>query len=323
MRWLAGAILAVASLASPIAGALAQDYPNRPLRVVVPYTPGGGTDSVARALATRLSARWGQPIVVDNRPGAGTTLGADIVAKAPADGYTLLFSDTATFVINPHLYDRLPYDPRRAFAPVALVTRLAPVLAVNPAVPARTLPELLAHARAHPGALTYASPGNGTYTHVAMAYLTQLAGVSITHVPYRGTAGVMPDLLADRVSMYLITSSVVEPQAREGKLRLLAAATERRLPLMPDLPAVNETVPGFAINVWFGLAAPAGTPEPVLDRLHAAVAEVLASPEFSQQVLAPQSFSAGDLSREEFARLLDSDFERWGTYVQRSGARIE
>ena len=216
--WRLAACLAAAFHLAP-APALAQSYPERLVKVIVPYTPGGGTDTVARAVSARLAERWGQPVVVENRPGAGTAIGADAVAKAAPDGYTLLFSDSAAFVINPHIAAKLPYDPLKDLEPVSLTVRLAPVLAVANDAPGRTIPELVAYGKANPGKMTYASPGVGTYTHVAMEYLKHLAGIDIVHVPYRGSTPALTDLITGRITMYMVTYSVFDGLEKEGKKR--------------------------------------------------------------------------------------------------------
>lgn len=315
--------LLAAALLGPLA-VYAQTYPDRPVRIIVPYPPGGGTDTVARSIAQRLSDAWRQPVVVENRPGAGTTIGAEGVAKSPGDGYTLLFSDTATFVINPFLYSRMSYDPFKDFAPITVVCHLTPVLAVANAVPAANFKELLAYAKANPGRLSYASPGNGSYTHVAMEEFKKLAGVEILHVPYKGTTPAMADLLSGRVSMYMVTYSVFESHEKAGKLKVVAAATDKRFSLRPDLPTVAESgVPGYSVNVWFALAAPAATPAAILDKIHADAVRIIRSPEFRDKVLKPQALEPGGNSREDFAGMLKKESERWGRLVRATGAKLD
>jgi tripartite-type tricarboxylate transporter receptor subunit TctC len=310
-------VLALAAVA-PV-GATAQNYPDRTVRVIVPYTPGGGTDTVARAISQRLSAKWGQPVIVENRPGAGTSLGADAVAKSVPDGYTLLFTDSASFVINPHIYAKLPLDPLKDLEPIALAVRLAPVLAVANDAPGNTIPELIAYGKANPGVMTYATPGVGSYTHVAMEYFKHLAGVDILHVPYRGSTPALTDLLGGRVTMYMVTYSVFDALEREGKLKIAAAATDERLPNRPDLPTIGETVKGYGINVWFGFAAPATTPALLLDKVHSDVAAILKEPEFIDTFIKPQAYIAGDLSRREFAEQIKAEHAKWGELVKISG----
>ena len=301
--------------------AAAQTYPDRTVRVIVPYTAGGGTDTVGRAVSQRLAEKWGQPVVVENRPGAGTTIGADAVAKAAPDGYTLLFSDSSSFVINPHMYDKLPFDPLKDLEPIALAVRLAPVLAAAANAPGKTVPELVAHAKANPGKLTYATPGLGSYPHVAMEYFKHLAGVDILHVPYRGSTPALTDLIAGRLTMYMVTYSVFDALEKEGKVKIVAAATEERLPNRPDLPTIGESVKGYSINVWFGYAAPAGTPAPILDKIHRDVAEILQQPAFIDSFIKPQAYIAGNLSRPAFAALIKTEHAKWAELVKISGAK--
>jgi len=315
------ALVVALVLSAVLSPAHAQRYPDRPVKIIVPYTAGGATDAVARALAQQLSDLWNQPVLVENKAGAGASLGADFVAKSPADGYTLLFSDSSPFVINPHIYDKLPFDPLKDLEPVALGVELSPALAISNNAPGKTLADLLDYARAHPDALTYASPGVGNYTHVALEYLKHLAGVKIVHVPYRGTNQVMPDLLSGRVNMFLVTVSVFEPYEREGKLRVIAAATDRRLKHRPDLPTIGETVPGYGIDVWFGMAAPAGTPKTVLDKINADVRQVLNEPGFNASFIVPQAYVAGNLNRQEFADMIRGQYEKWRDLVRISGAK--
>src|SRR5215210_538970 len=297
----------------------AQTYPGRPVKVIVPYTPGGGTDTVARAISQRLSTKWGQPVVVENRPGAGTSLGADAVAKSAPDGYTLLFTDSASFVINPHIYSKLPFDPLKDLKPIALAVRLAPVLAISNDAPGKTIPELIAYGKGNPGKMTYATPGVGSYTHVAMEYFKHLAGVDILHVPYRGSTPALTDLLGGRVTMYMVTYSVFDALEREGKLKIAAAATDERLPNRPDIPTIGETVKGYGINVWFGFAAPTGTRAAILDKVHNDVAAILKEPEFIDTFIKPQAYIAGDLSRRDFAEQIKAEHAKWGELVKISG----
>jgi tripartite-type tricarboxylate transporter receptor subunit TctC len=319
---LASLLVALGLCVVPLA-ANAQQYPDRPVKIVVPYLAGGATDAVARAIGQQLSVLWKQPVIVENKAGAGASIGADFVAKSTPDGYTLLFSDPSPFVINPHIYEKLPFDPLKDLAPIALGVRLSPVLAVSNKAPGKDLAELLAYARANPGVLTYASPGVGNYTHVATEYLNHLAGVKILHVPYRGTNQIMPDLLSGRVDMYLVTLSVFEPYEKEGKLRIIAAATEQRLPQRPDLPTIGETVPGYSIDVWFGMSAPAATPVAILDKINADMRQVLNAPAFVQSFIVPQRYQAGNLTRAQFSDKIKAEYVKWRELVAISGAKVQ
>ena len=301
----------------------AQQFPDRPVKIIVPYTAGGGTDVVARALAQQLNELWKQPVVVENKPGAGASLGADFVAKSTPDGYTLLFSDLSPFVINPHIYDKLPFDPLKDLEPVALGVQLSPALAVSNNTPGPGVKELLDYARANPDKLTYASPGVGNYTHVAFEYLKHMAKVKMVHVPYRGTNQVMPDLLSGRVDMFLVTISVFTQYEKDKQLRVIAAATEKRLPLRPDLPTIGETVPGYSIDVWFGMAAPAGTPAAILDKINADTRQVLNEKKFHESFIVPQAYQAGTLTRAEFTAKVRAEHEKWRELVKISGAKVQ
>ena len=317
------ATFAAFAIAGTATSAFAQGYPTREVKVVVPYAAGGGTDTMARAITQRLAEMWGQPIVVENRVGAGTVLGSEAVAKSPADGYTLLFADSGALVINPQAYTKLRFDPLKDFEPVALAVRLAPVLAISNDIPAKTVGEFIAYAKANPGKLTYASPGVGTYTHIAMEYFNHAAGTDLLHVPYKGTSVAMTDLLAGRISSYLVTYSVFAGYEREGKLKVIGSATDKRIPPRPDLPTIAETVPGYSIDVWFGFMAPAGTPAAILDKIHADVAKVVQEPAFIEKYVKPQAFIPGNLSRSEFVAQVKKDYAKWGQLVKISGVKID
>lgn len=302
----------------------AQTYPSKPVRIVVPYPPGGPTDVVARGVAQRLADAWGHPVLVDNRAGAGSTMGAEVVAKANADGYTLLFSDLSTFVLNPFLYSRLSYDPFKDFAPITMVCRLSWVLAVANDVPVKSLRELLDYAKANPGKLTYASTGNGTSAHVAMEDFKKRAGIDILHVPYKGGAPAVADLLGGRVSMFMVNYSVFEPHEKAGRLKVLAAATARRFAVRPDLPTIAEAgVPGFAVNAWFGMAAPAAAPVAILEKVQRDVAKIVGNADFQERFLRPQAFEAGGNSRAEFAAMLKTEAAQWKRLVASTGAKLD
>jgi tripartite-type tricarboxylate transporter receptor subunit TctC len=318
------ALTVLATLVCPTdSRADAASYPDRPVKVIVPFAPGGGTDTIARGLTQRLTALWGRNVFVENRPGAGTIPGAEAAAKAAPDGYTLLFTEPATFVINPHLYRKLPYDPVADFAPITVVCWLSPALAVSNSVPARNMAELIAYARANPGKLSYGSFGNGSYSHVSMEHFRHMAGVDLLHVPYRGSAGAVPAILSGELSMILVNMSVFESNLKAGKLKVLGAATERRLPVHPDLPTIGETVPGFSINAWFSLAAPARTPEDILDRIHASVVKVLGEREFIDGFLRPASVEPGGISRQAFTELIRRELPVWGEMVRHAGIQPE
>ena len=302
----------------------AQSWPSKSIRMIVPYTTGGGTDSVARSLAQQLSKTWGQTVLVENHPGAATMIGADLVAKAAADGYTLLFSDTATFVINQHLYAKMPYRPLVDLAPIAQVVQLAPVLAISNAVPVNNLKEFIAYAKSNPGKLSYASFGSGSYPNVISEQFKRMANVDILHIPYKGSAAAVTDMIGGQLSMLMVTLSVFDQLEKAGKLKILATATGKRLSLRPDLPTISEAgVPGYLANVWFGMAATAGTPDVVLDKIHADIVKILSEPNFVDKVIKAQSFEPVITTRSEFNSFLRSEELRWGQLVRDSGTKVE
>jgi tripartite-type tricarboxylate transporter receptor subunit TctC len=317
------AVLAASVFVAAAPAALAQDFPSRPVRIVVPYTAGGGTDAVARPLAQRLSEKWGQPVVVENRAGAGTAIGAEAVARAPADGYTLLLSDATTYVVNPHVYKKLSYDPLKDFAPVSIVCRFTPVVAVNAEVPAKTIGEFVAWVKQQPGKQSYGSFGNGTYAHIAMEELKRVAGLDMIHVPYRGGAPVVTDLLGGQISSTMATVTNFWEHHKTGKLRILATATEKRVSLLPDLPTVGETLPGYAIDAFVAVAAPAATPPAIVKKISEDIAAIVAEPAYREKFLASQFFEPVGSTQEEFAAILKKDNEHWRGLVERTGARVE
>jgi tripartite-type tricarboxylate transporter receptor subunit TctC len=318
----------IVSLAAALAvtfacAAQAQDFPNRPVKIIVPYTAGGGTDAVARPLAQRLSEKWGQPVLIENRPGAGTSIGADAAARSPADGYTLLLSDATTYAINPHVYKKLPYDPLKDFAPVAIVCRFTPVVAVSAQVPAKTLKEFIDWVKASPGKQSYGSFGNGSYAHVAMEEIKRRAGLDMVHVPYRGGAPVVTDLLSGQISSTIATVTNFLQHHKTGKLRIIAAATEKRPTLLPDMPTVGETLPGYAIDVFVAVAAPAGTPQAIVSKVSKDIAEIVSDPAYREKNLSLQYFEPVGSTPEEFAAVLKRDNERWAEMVKRTGVKID
>ncbi len=321
-RWLIKALIG-ASLAAAL-NAAAQGYPNKPVKMVVTVAAGGVIDTLARIFAPRLSAAWGQQVIVENRPGAASIIATEYVAKSPADGYTLLVSSEGPFVINPHLYAKLPYDPIKDFAPITILSTVSPVIAVNPAVPVKSVQELIAYAKAHPGSLTYGSMGSGTYSHIAMEEFKRRAGVEIVHVPYKGSAPAMTDLLAGQTSMILVNLSVVEQFVNVGKLRLIGAATPRRIASLPDLPTVSETsLPGFEANTWFAVLAPARVPAEVLSKVYADIRRIIAAPGFLEQNYAKLGLVTVSITPEEFAQKMRTDLERWGPIIKASGAKAD
>jgi len=304
--------------------AAAQLFPSRAVKIVVPTSPGGATDAFARALATRLSGAWGQAVLIENRAGANQILGADYVSKSAPDGYTLLVSDASSFVINPHLYRKLPYDGVNGFTPVTVLVRFPWVVAVHASVPAASFQDLVAYAKANPGKLSYGSFGLGSSAHISVDYLKNLLGIDIVHVPYKGAGPAVTDLLSGNIQMMMVTPLLVEPHARTGKLKLLAAATARRIPGLPDLPTIAESgVPGYQAGTWFALVGPAGMPREVVARINADTVKVLGDAAFREQYVTRQWFEAVGNTPEQFADYLKSEYARWGRLVELSHVSVE
>lgn len=317
-------LAAAMALALCCIGVSAQSYPSKPVKLIVPSAPGGVTDLLARTVGQKLTETWGQAVIVDNRPGAGQIIGAEAVAKAVGDGYTLIVSDASTFVINPFLYRKLPYDSLRDFTPVVMLSQASPVLAVGASVPVSSLQELIALAKAKPGSLSYGSMGSGIYNHISMEQLKQLAGVDIVHVPYKGSTPALTALLSGQIAVFLVNLSVVEPHAKAGKLKILAAATAKRLAMRPDLPTISESgFPGFESGTWFGILGPANVPRDVVGKIHADVTRIVNAPEFHEQNIAKLGLQGVAMSPDQFAQAIKADLDHWGKLVKASGARAD
>ena len=302
--------------------AVAQAYPDRPVKMVVPFAPGGATDIIARTVAQKLSERVGQPVVVENKPGAGTTIGNAEVAKAKPDGYTLLFAPTP-FVISQVVYATLPYDPKKDFTPVSLLATSPFILVVNAGVPAKSVADLVAAAKAKPGAMTFCSAGNGTVPHLLGELFKLRAGVDIVHVPYKGGGPAITDLVGGQVDMMFATPIEVAQHVQSGKLRVLGTTSQKRLPAYPDAPTLTESgYPGFEVESFFGVLAPAGTPREVVAKLAGDLAWVMEQPDVRER-FASQSAAANVQDPASFARFLDSEREKWADIVKRSGAKVD
>ena len=298
-----------------------QDYPGSPIKIVVPAAPGATTDTLARIIADQLQRKWGQPAIVDNRAGAAGNIGAEYAIKANPDGYTLLFSYPAPLVVNKSLYPKLAHDPD-AFGPVSLVGTAPLVLAMHPNGVANSVQQLIAFARANPNRLNYASQGNGTTGHLAAEMFKSLAGVMIVHVPYRSSAPAQTALLSGQVDMMFVELSSVLPQLSAGKLRALAVGGERRSPLLPEIPAMSEALPGFVALTWFGMVAPPGTPAAIVNKLSAAIAQALQQPDVAKRLLG-MSVDAIGSTPAEMALFLRQERERWGKVIRATGATAE
>jgi tripartite-type tricarboxylate transporter receptor subunit TctC len=302
--------------------ASAQAFPNKPIRWIVPFPPGGAADIVSRTVGGKLTAAWGQQVVIDNRPGAGGNIAAELVAKAIPDGYTVIIVP-ATHTTNPTLYARLPYDPVKDFAPVTLVSSSPLVLVVHPAVPASSVRELIALAKARPGQLNYASSGIGVSAHLAAELFKFTVGVDIVHIPYKGQPPAMIDLLSGQVQLMFANMPVALPQIKAGKLRPLAVTTLKRTPNLPGLPTVAETgLPGFEVNQWSGLLVPAGTPRSVISKLHGEIARTLQLPDVRESFV-NQGFEPVGNTPGEFAAYISAEIAKWAKLIRDAGIRAE
>ena len=327
MRMLTRGRVAAASiaLALPLVATpplLAQDYPNRPMKVVVPFSPGGAVDGPMRVIAQGLSKRLGEQVFVENKPGAGATIGADIVAKAAPDGYTLLLA-SQTIAISATLYKKLPFDPMEDFAPITLIGREPGVLVVNPALPVKTLQELVAYAKERPGQLDYASSGNGSGQHLFAALLASMTGMKLNHVPYKGSAQATTDVLGGQVMISIPGTAGMVGHIKAGKLRALAVTGATRSPQLPDVPTVMESgVPGYEAYVWMGLFAPKGTPAPIIDKLQHEIVAVLDAPEV-KSYMATAGIEIVGSTPAEFGKFFRSERDLWAKVIRETGAKVD
>jgi len=317
-------IILTAAIAISLAPAitLAQTYPLKPVRIISPYPPGGGNDILARTISPKLGELLGQQVIVDNRPGANTIIGTELTAKSPPDGYTIILVPSS-HAINSSLYQKLPYDAVKDFPPITLVGSGPLILVVHPSLPIHSVRELVAVAKAKPEALTYGSAGNGSSGHLAGVLFGNITSTKLVHIPYKGTAPAVNDLLGGQISMTFGTSLAVLPHVKSGKLRALASCGPERTPAAPELPTVAEAgVPGYAASLWYGLLAPAHTPREIVMRLNNDVARVLALPEIKER-LSDQGVDPYTSTPEEFAKLIATDLDKWAKVVKASGAHID
>ncbi|TFY98652.1 Bug family tripartite tricarboxylate transporter substrate binding protein [Ramlibacter rhizophilus] len=312
-----------AAVAQSPASAPATDWPTRPVRLVVPFPPGGSTDVVARLIGEKLTQSLGQPVVVDNRAGAGGTTGSDLVAKAAPDGYTFLMGTSSTHAIAPSLYAKPPYDPSRDFTPVTLLGTATILMVVHPSVPAKNVTEFVAHAKSKPGELMFGSTGNGSVSHLTAEYFKSLAGLNLQHVPYKGDSPMTLDLVAGRVHVAFGTAVAFLPHVRSGKLNALAVTDAKPSPVAPQVPTVAASgLPGFEALQWFGLLAPASTPPAVVNRMHAEVAKALQTPEVQEKLQGlGMQIVGGDPA--SFAGFMRAESAKWGKIVRDSGAKVD
>ena len=304
-----------------VAAAADQPYPAKAVRFIVPFAPGGATDLLARTIGEKLAASLGQPFIIDNRPGAATQVGAQIVAKSASDGYTLLMATSTTLAINVSLYSKLPYDPVKDFAPVSLVASQPFVLVINPELPVKSIRELIALAKSRPGLLNYATSGSGSAAHLAMALFQAMTGIDVVHVPYKGGAPALVDIMGGQVAMMFDNTALA--YIKSGRLRALGVSTRNRLPVMPDVPTISEAgVPGYEMAAWQGVVTTAGTPRAVVEKLNAEIVKLLGLPE----VQARLSMDGGEVTPstpEQFAAYIASEISRFAKIVQDAGARVE
>ena len=299
-----------------------QAYPQKSIRIVVPFPAGGTTDILARAIGQKLTEQWKQQVIVDNRPGAGANIGAEVVAKSPPDGYTLLGISTA-HTINPSLYSKLAYDPIKDFAPITNVAVVAQILTVHPSLPVKTVKEFIAYAKAKPGELNYSSAGNGSQPHLTAELFRAMTGVNYVHVPYKGAPPAMVDLLAGQVALTFATAPSAVPYVRSGKLRALGVSTPKRINALPDVPTIAEAgVPGFEAVGWNGLVAPAGTPAAIVERLNATIVGIVQEPAMSKY-LADQGADPWTMTPVQYADYIKSEVAKWAKVVKASGAKID
>lgn len=301
----------------------AQEWPSKSIKLVVPFTPAGGTDIIARVLGAHLSETLKQPIVVENKPGAGGNIGVDTVAKSQPDGYTIVLGQTSNLAINRALYPKLPYDPLKDLAPVALVVDAPVVLVVGADSKIRTFADLVAAAKANPNDVTFGSPGNGTVSHLTGVLVQKAASISLSHVPYRGAAPALTDLMGGRLDTFMASVPTALPQIKGGRLRAIVVTSAKRSPMLPDVPTLNEVgLPDVVSTTWFGVLAPAGTPRPIIDKLNAAINVALKSPEVAEK-LSGEGGSVLGGSPDKFATYLKSEVAAWAVVVKESGAKID
>lgn len=304
----------------PVA-AVAQTYPAKPIRIIVAYTPAGATDILARAIGQKMSETWGQPVIIENRPGAAGNIGSDIAAKANADGYTLLMATAGSHGINPSLYRKLPWNAVTDFAPISLVAMVPNIMVVNNRVPAKSVKELIAHLKANPDKFNYGSPGNGSTAHLSQELFKFMTGTRMQHIPYKGSAGVLADLIGGQIIVTVDNMPVYLPQAKAGKIRALAVSTATRSPAAPDLPTMAEAgVPGYSSGAWFGLMAPAGTPKAVVEKLAAETQRIVKLPDVRERLSALGAEPVGG-SPAAFAEHIKGEIAKWAKVIK--DAKVE
>ncbi|HEV8519354.1 MAG TPA: tripartite tricarboxylate transporter substrate binding protein [Burkholderiales bacterium] len=308
--------------ALPAIAADAQSYPSKPIRIIVPFPPGGISDVMSRVFGQKFTDAWNQPVIVENRAGAGGNIGTEIVAKSPPDGYTLVMGSIGTHAVNVSLFSKLPYDPVRDFAPVALVIEADGLLVLHPSVPVKTVKDLIALARARPGQLVYASAGNGTAAHLAGELFKSMAKIDLVHIPYKGNVPAISDLVGGQTSMLFATLPTVLPLAKAGKLHALAVTGAQRNATVPDVPTMADTLPGFEVTNWIALFAPAGTPGDIVAKLNAEIMRIMRLPDV-QSRLVNEGAKFTPNTPSEFAAFVKAEITKWGKVIKDSGARVD
>ena len=304
-------------------GAATQAYPNRPVRMVVPFPAGAGVDIVARMIGIPLTEAWGQPVVIDNRPGAGGTIACELAAKAAPDGYTLLIGNVSTIAMAPSLYKKVNYDPIRSFAPITLVDTSANVLVVHPSVPVTTTQAFIALAKSKPGQINYASAGSGTSPHLAAELFKSMAGVNIVHVPYKGSPQALTDLLGGQTQLMFASLVSALPHIRQNRLRALGVTSVQRAAALPDTPTIGESgLRGYDVSVWMGILAPAGTPPEIVARIHREIARIVQSPDIRER-LAAQGLEAATNTPAEFSAYIEAEVAKWGRVIRQAGVTAD
>lgn len=303
--------------------AQADAWPDKPIRIIVPFQAGSATDLITRQVGQALGTEYGQGVVIENKPGAAASIGSTVAAKSPADGYTLLMSGPASMVTNRFLYKQLPYDPA-SFEKVSVVAVTPNILVANPNLPFKTLPDMIAYAKAHPGKLTYASYGMGTTSHMSGELLKTMAGIDIVHVPYKGAAEAIPAVMSGQVSMYFDTIMTSLPYIKDGKLNALAISTAKRSELAPNVPTVAEQgYPGYDVEPWYGIVAPGGTPQPIIDKLSASIARILKDPAFRAKLMVTGAEPSADASQAAFKTMVDAEIPRTEKLVKQAGVTMQ
>jgi tripartite-type tricarboxylate transporter receptor subunit TctC len=317
------AAMCASALWAAVPAAQAQEYPAKPIRIVVPFGAGGPTDVMTRALAQKMSEAFHQSMIVDNRPGAGGNIGADIVAKAPPDGYTLLVGTNGPLAANLTLFGKLPYDPLKDLTPITLFTYLPNMLAVHPSVPARNVLELIALLKSKPGEYSFASGGNGTSSHLSGELFKTLTGVRMNHIPYKGDGASMIDVIGGQVPIVFCSVLAGMRYIESGKIRALAVTSGKRVPAVPDLPSIAESgLPGYDLSAWYSVMAPAGTPREIVDKLNSALVKIIRDTDLKQKIESMGGIPVGS-TPEEVTELIKADIPRWGKLVKESGARVD